>query len=94
LRAGEKLEGIGGEKHYGQIVEVEEFRRENALPVGLAEYATLRTDVRKDGMVRYDDVVLEEDRTAVQLRRRIEELERRPEELERRAEELERRPTP
>jgi len=87
LRAGEKLEGIGGEKHYGQIVEVEEFRRENALPVGLAEYATLRTDVRKDGMVRYDDVVLEEDRTAVRLRRRIEELERR-------AEELERRPTP
>lgn len=73
LRAGEPLEGMGGAKHYGQILEIEALRQERALPVGLAEYATLRRDVRKDGIIRYDDVDLDERPTAVCIRRAIEE---------------------
>jgi predicted homoserine dehydrogenase-like protein len=81
LRAGEPLEGIGGAKHYGLIMDIDELRRENALPVGLAEYATLGREIPKDGLIRYDDVVLDERPTAVRLRKMIEEeaLERRRE---------------
>lgn len=68
LRGGERLEGIGGEKHYGLIVDSETLERENALPLGLAEYAELRRDVAKDELVRRDDVVLDEDAIVVRLR--------------------------
>ena len=68
LRAGEPLEGIGGAKHYGLILETEELKRERALPVGLAEYATLTRDVRKDGLIRHEDVVLDERPIAVRIR--------------------------
>lgn len=79
LHAGEPLDGIGGAKHYGLIMEIDELRREDALPVGLAEYATLTRDARKDGIIRYDDVTLDERPTAVRLRKLIdaEALERR-----------------
>ncbi|MBI4600427.1 MAG: NAD(P)-dependent oxidoreductase [Planctomycetes bacterium] len=73
LRAGEPLEGIGGAKHYGLIMAVEALREENALPVGLAEYATVARDVLRDGLIRYDDVVLDEAPIAVRLRREVEE---------------------
>jgi predicted homoserine dehydrogenase-like protein len=74
LAAGEPLEGIGGEKHYGLIVNAEQLRAEGSLPVGIAEYATLRRAVRKDEMIRHDDVVLDEAQLAVQLRRKVEEV--------------------
>jgi predicted homoserine dehydrogenase-like protein len=70
LEAGEPLEGIGGERHYGQIMAIDEVRRQDALPVGLAEYAALRTAVKKDGLVRYSDVALDEDALVVRSRRR------------------------
>ncbi len=68
LRAGEPLEGIGGEKHYGLIVESEALAREKVLPIGVAEYATLEKDVRKDSPIRADDVVLDEESLVVRLR--------------------------
>lgn len=71
LKAGEALEGIGGEKHYGLIMDLAELRDVGALSVGLAEYATLKKDVRKDELIRHDDVVLDERPTAVRLRREI-----------------------
>jgi predicted homoserine dehydrogenase-like protein len=69
LRAGERLEGIGGEKHYGLIVTASTLRSADALPVGLAEYAELRRDMPKDGLVRKDDVHLDGDALVVRLRR-------------------------
>jgi predicted homoserine dehydrogenase-like protein len=68
LRAGERLEGIGGEKHYGLIVESDALAREKVLPIGVAEYAELRRDIRKDSPIRVDDVVLDEDSLVVRLR--------------------------
>lgn len=69
LRAGEPLGGIGGPNHYGLIMDARTAGEEDALPVGLAEYAELRRDVSKDSPVRYDDVVLDERPTAVRLRK-------------------------
>lgn len=71
LRAGEPLEGIGGSKHYGLAMDRKVLCDEDALPVGLAEYATLTRDVPKDGIVRYRDVELDDAATAVRLRRRM-----------------------
>jgi predicted homoserine dehydrogenase-like protein len=74
LHAGEHLEGIGGEKHYGLIMERDTFQQEDALPVGLAEYATMRRDVRKDEVLRCEDVHLDEEALVVQLRKRQDEM--------------------
>lgn len=74
LEAGEPLEGIGGERHYGQIMATHEVRRQDALPVGLAEYAELRTAVKKDSLVRYGDVTLDDDALVVRSRRRQDEM--------------------
>jgi predicted homoserine dehydrogenase-like protein len=68
LRAGESLDGIGGEKYYGLIMDWELLGREDALPVGIAEYARLRRDVKKDAPIRRDDVVLDENSLVVRLR--------------------------
>lgn len=69
LRSGERLGPIGGENHYGLVVGRETLRREGGLPVGLAEFAVLRRDVRKDAPVRLDDVELDEGELVVRLRR-------------------------
>jgi len=69
LAAGEALEGIGGAKHYGLIMDRMAMNDDNALPVGLAEYATLEREIQKDGIIRYDDVSLDEEPLAVRLRR-------------------------
>jgi predicted homoserine dehydrogenase-like protein len=69
LRAGEALEGIGGAKHYGLAMDRRSFRAEDALPVGLAEYGRLQREVRKDALIRRDDVVLDEKPVAVRLRK-------------------------
>jgi predicted homoserine dehydrogenase-like protein len=70
LRAGEALEGIGGEKHYGLAMDAVDLRREGALPVGIVEHARLRRDVSKDGMIRRDDVELDDGALIVRMRAR------------------------
>ena len=76
LKAGEPLDGIGGSRHYGLILDMSELRRERALPVGLAEYAVLSRDVKKDGLIRYDDVVVDERPLAVRIRKALDEKAR------------------
>ena len=56
LKAGERLDGIGGFCLYGLIDNSAEARSINALPVGLSEGAVLTRDVAKDSVVRFDDV--------------------------------------
>lgn len=56
LKAGERLDGIGGFCLYGLIENSAEARKMNALPIGLSEGAVLTRDVPKDGVVRFDDV--------------------------------------
>jgi predicted homoserine dehydrogenase-like protein len=63
LKAGDRLDGVGGFDAYGQIDNVNEAQRDNALPIGLAENCVLRRNKRKDELVSFDDVELPVART-------------------------------
>jgi predicted homoserine dehydrogenase-like protein len=58
LRAGETLDGIGGFLSYGAIDNVDVIRRDNVLPMGLSQGATLKRDIPQDEAIGYDDVEL------------------------------------
>jgi predicted homoserine dehydrogenase-like protein len=69
LRAGELIDGIGGYTVYGLTDTAEAARQERLLPLGIAQGATLRRDVPLGQPLTYDDVILDEAQTVVQLRR-------------------------
>ena len=57
LKAGERLDGIGGFCAYGLIDNAAAARAMAALPIGLSEGCVLRRDVAKDAVLSFDDVV-------------------------------------
>jgi len=56
LKAGERLDGIGGFCTYGLIDNATSARATAALPIGLSEGCVLRRDVPKDDVLSFDDV--------------------------------------
>lgn len=56
LRAGERLDGIGGFCAYGLIDNSASVRASGALPIALSEGCVLRRDVAKDAVLSLDDV--------------------------------------
>lgn len=56
LKAGERLDGIGGFHVYGLIDNHDEARAMNALPIGLSEGCVLVRDVAKDDVICFEDV--------------------------------------
>jgi predicted homoserine dehydrogenase-like protein len=56
LKAGERLDGIGGFCTYGLIDNSSAARTLGALPIGLSEGCVLRRDVSKDDVLTFDDV--------------------------------------
>jgi len=56
LKAGERLDGIGGFCSYGLIDNTSTARAMAALPIGLSEGSLLRRDVSKDAVISFDDV--------------------------------------
>ena len=56
LRAGERLDGIGGFATYGLIENSATARATSALPIGLSEGCVLRRDVAKDSTLTLADV--------------------------------------
>ncbi len=68
LRAGERLDTIGGYTFYGCIERAEIAREERLLPLGLAEGALLTADVSKGQAITYDQVQLNDDSLIVHLR--------------------------
>jgi predicted homoserine dehydrogenase-like protein len=68
LREGDTLDAIGGYKTYGQCEKHEVSRRENLLPLGLAEGCRLRRDVLRDAALTRDDVELPPGRLCDELR--------------------------
>jgi predicted homoserine dehydrogenase-like protein len=56
LKAGERLDGIGGFCTYGLIDNTTAARTTAALPIGLSEGCVLRRAVAKDGVLLFDDV--------------------------------------
>ena len=58
LKAGERLDGVGGFCAYGLIDNTAAARAMAALPIGLSDGCTLRRDVAKDSVISFDDVEL------------------------------------
>ena len=56
LKAGERLDGIGGFSTYGLIDNVSSAREVGALPIGLSEGCVLRRDISKDDVICFNDV--------------------------------------
>jgi len=56
LKAGERLDGIGGFCTYGLIDNHDTARAMNALPIGLSDGCVLIRDVAKDAVISFDDV--------------------------------------
>lgn len=56
LRAGERLDGIGGYTSYGLIDNHSAARAMNALPIALSEGCVLLRNVRKDEALSFNDV--------------------------------------
>jgi predicted homoserine dehydrogenase-like protein len=57
LKAGERLDGVGGFCTYGLVDNSTEARAEDALPIGLSEGRVLSRDVKKDSVVTFADLV-------------------------------------
>ena len=73
LTAGEKLDGEGGFMVYGKLMPAEESLKNRGLPIGLAHGLVLKHAVKKDGMVRWTDVVSEESEV-MRVRREMEDV--------------------
>jgi len=56
LKAGERLDGIGGFCTYGLIDNAESARGMRALPIGLSEGCVLKRNLSKDAVISFDDV--------------------------------------
>ncbi len=69
LKAGERIDGIGGTMVRGLIDDAQDFVRDDGVPLGVLAGATLRRDVPADHLLTYDDVDLLEDSTIVRMRR-------------------------
>jgi predicted homoserine dehydrogenase-like protein len=67
LRAGEKLDGIGGFLSYGTIDNTDVCARENLLPMGLSEGCILKRDLPIDAAITFDDVELPKGRLSDKL---------------------------
>lgn len=69
LQAGKIIDGLGGYDTYGQCENASVARRENLLPVGLAEGCTLLRDVPRDHVLTFDDVELPAENLVLRLYR-------------------------
>ncbi|MDX9865547.1 MAG: hypothetical protein RBT34_12155 [Anaerolineaceae bacterium] len=69
LKAGEKIDSIGGYTVYGMIEKASVSHEQNLLPLGISYGAVLKNDVVMGEAVSYDDVELNEDLLIVKLRR-------------------------
>ncbi len=69
LRPGDVLDGIGGSTFYSLIDTYEVAQKEKLLPVGLAKGAKLTRAVEQDQPITYEDVMLHEPSTILDLRR-------------------------
>jgi predicted homoserine dehydrogenase-like protein len=73
LKAGLRLDGIGGFDVYGLVERAAIAAEEKLLPLGLCEFATLKTDLHRHRAITYDMVDLD-DNPVVRLRKEQERL--------------------
>lgn len=82
LRAGEKIDSLGGFTVYGSIEKAAVARSEDLLPLGLAPGCTLLNDVARGAAIRYADVELDPSLTIVHLRRLQDQIVQGDEEID------------
>lgn len=68
LKAGQILDGMGHYLTYGLCENSDVVRRQNFLPIGLAESCVLKHDIPKDQVLRTDDVTFPQHRLCDRLR--------------------------
>jgi predicted homoserine dehydrogenase-like protein len=76
LKAGEKVDGIGGSMVRGLIDPSEDFARDGLVPLGVLSGAVLKRDVPTDHTLTYDDVELDESSLIVRMRRIQDSMDR------------------
>ncbi|CUR55463.1 putative Oxidoreductase [metagenome] len=76
LKAGEKIDGIGGMTVRGLIDPAEDFAAANGVPLGVLAGAVLKHDVPVDHLLTYDDVELVESSLIVKMRRIQESMDK------------------
>lgn len=74
LKAGDVLDAIGEYCYRASIELADVARKGNMLPVGLAKGAKMKVDVRRDEVITYDMVELDETSVLLQLRRMQDQL--------------------
>jgi len=74
LKAGEMLDGEGGYTVYGKLVPAARSLAEGALPLGLAHKVKLLNDIPAGGLVRWNDVAVDNEAQAVKVRREAEAM--------------------
>ncbi len=68
LKAGTRLDGIGGFHVYGDTENYALASQERFLPMSLSEGCVLKRDIAKDQVLTYDDVIVPEGRLVDRLR--------------------------
>jgi len=68
LKAGEKIDYLGGYTVYGSIDTAEKAREEGIVPLGLVVGATVSKDIKQDQPVHFSEVEINEDQTIYHLR--------------------------
>jgi predicted homoserine dehydrogenase-like protein len=68
LNEGETLDDYGMFMTYGEAVNADEMCEKHYLPEGLVEGCKLKRNIKKDDVIRYEDVVLPSNRLADRLR--------------------------
>lgn len=75
LKKGETLEGIGGKSVFGTITSHLDQKTRNLLPIAMiTKKTTLKCDVKKDELITFDMVNLEENHIITKLRKKQDEL--------------------
>ncbi|MGZ4454448.1 MAG: NAD(P)H-dependent oxidoreductase [Nocardioides sp.] len=74
LKAGDRIDGIGGMTVRGLIDDAADFRAEGLVPLGVLAGAVLTRDVPVDHVLTYDDVELDESLLIVRMRRIQEDM--------------------
>ena len=68
LKAGDRLDGLGGFASYGLVERYETCQHENTLPIAISLDCRLKRDIAKDQPITYADVDLPSDRLVDKLR--------------------------
>ena len=68
LKIGEKLDGEGGFCARGRLITSQKSKNENILPLGLTDNAVLKKDIKKDEVIKIDDVELNLPKEVIEAR--------------------------